>query len=187
MKNNAIVRMGLVLLAVCAAAGLLLGVVYESTKDLIANKKESVNQAAYQKVLPEAGELTKMEVPEEEQSEILEVYEAEKGFAIKVMAKGYAGDDLEMAIGIDRDGLVTGVKIISHAETPGLGAKATEDTFLDQYKGKSTETDLVVSKTGASSEIEIDAITGATKTTNGVTAGVNRAFAYYNQYLKEAK
>lgn len=187
MKKNAIVRMGLVLLLVCAAAGLLLGLVYESTKDLIADKKESVNQAAYQKVLPDAGELTKLEIPQSEQADILEVYEAQNGYAIKIMAKGYAGDDLEMAVGIDKDGIVTGVTIISHAETPGLGAKASEEAFLDQYKGKTVETDLTVTKTGAVSETEIDAITGATKTTNGVTAGVNRAFMYYNQYLKEAK
>lgn len=184
MKQNAIVKMGLVLFIVCAAAGLLLGIVYESTEDLISNKKESVNQAAYQKVLPNAGELTKLTVPEEEQSEILEVYGSEHGYAIKVLAKGYAGDDLEMAVGIDMNGVVTGVKIISHAETPGLGAKAAEDAFLDQYKEKTTLSELTVTKTGAASETEIDAITGATKTSNGVTAGVNRAFTYYNEHLK---
>ena len=101
MKKNAILKMGFVLLFVCAAAGLLLGIVYESTKDLIADKKESVNQAAYQKVLPDAGTLTSVEVAQEWEEEILEVYSSEKGYAIKVLTIGYAGDDLEMAVGID--------------------------------------------------------------------------------------
>lgn len=187
MKKNAILKMGFVLLFVCAAAGLLLGIVYESTKDLIADKKESVNQAAYQKVLPDAGTLTSVEVAQEWEEEILEVYSSEKGYAIKVLTKGYAGDDLEMAVGIDLNGAVTGVKVISHAETPGLGAKAAEDEFLEQYKEKTTASDLSVTKTGAASDTEIDAITGATKTSNGVTAGVNMAFAYYNEYLKGEK
>lgn len=184
MKKNAILKMGFVLLFVCAAAGLLLGIVYESTKDLIADKKESVNQAAYQKVLPDAGTLTPLEVAAERQEEILEVYRSEKGYAIKVLTKGYAGDDLEMAVGIDQNGMVTGVKVISHAETPGLGAKAAEEDFLEQYKEKTAAADLIVTKTGAASDTEIDAITGATKTSNGVTDGVNMAFAYYNEYLK---
>lgn len=187
MKKNSILKMGLILLAICAVAGLLLGIIYESTKDIIAEKKESVNQAAYRKVLPEAEDMTRLEVPESESSEVLEVYESDAGYAIKIMAKGYAGDDLEMAVGIDHEGIVTGVCIISHGETPGLGAKATEAEFLDQYKGKSTAEPLTVTKTGAAADTEIDAITGATKTSNGVTAGVNRAFAYYNDFLKGAK
>lgn len=185
MKQDSMIKMGLVLLAICACAGLLLGIAYESTADMIAQKKEAVNQAAYQRVLPDAGELSSQEVVEEE-SDILEVYASEKGYAIKVLAKGYAGDDLELAVGINKEGTVTGVQIISHAETPGLGAKATEAAFLDQYVEKSTENELIVTKTGAIQDNEIDAITGATKTTNGVTKGVNRAFEYFNSYLKEA-
>ena len=77
-----------------------------------------------------------------------------------------------MAVGLDHDGMVTGVEVISHSETPGLGSKAAEESFLSQYVGKSADMQLTVTKTGAQSEAEIDAISGATKTTNGVTAAL---------------
>ena len=184
MKQSLVAKMGLVLLLICAIAGLFLGVAYETTKDLIAEKKASVNQEAYQKVLPNAEQLTPLSVDASQQTDILEVYESDQGYAIKVLAKGYAGDDIEMAVGLDHDGMVTGVEVISHSETPGLGSKAAEESFLSQYVGKSADMQLTVTKTGAQSEAEIDAISGATKTTNGVTGGVNRAFTYFNEYLR---
>ncbi|MFQ9802389.1 MAG: FMN-binding protein [Clostridia bacterium] len=147
---------------ITAIAGCCLGFVYESTKDVIADKKEEVNQRAYAKVLPDAGVLTKLEV-QPDQKAVLEVYRAENGgVAMKVMGTGYGGD-MEMAVGIDADGNVTGVSIISHGETPGLGAKATEADFIDQYSGKNAKETLTVVK-GDAAENEISAISGATIT-----------------------
>ncbi|MFR2465176.1 MAG: FMN-binding protein, partial [Clostridia bacterium] len=111
-------------------------------------------------------------------------YRAENGgVAMKVMGTGYGGD-MEMAVGIDADGNVTGVSIISHGETPGLGAKATEADFIDQYSGKNAKETLTVVK-GDAAENEISAISGATITSRGVTEGVNEALQYYTVYLKE--
>ena len=127
--------------------------------------------------------LTKLEV-QPDQKAVLEVYRAENGgVAMKVMGTGYGGD-MEMAVGIDADGNVTGVSIISHGETPGLGAKATEADFIDQYSGKNAKETLTVVK-GDAAENEISAISGATITSRGVTEGVNEALQYYTVYLKE--
>ena len=181
--RNDLVRLGAILFLITAIAGCCLGVVYESTKDVIADKKEAVNQKAYAKVLPDAGALTKLEV-QPDQKAVLEVYRAENGgFAMKVMGTGYGGD-MELAVGIDANGNVTGVSIISHGETPGLGAKATEADFIDQYSGKNAEETLIVVK-GDAAENEISAISGATITSRGVTGGVNEALQYYTMYLKE--
>ncbi len=80
--------------------------------------------------------------------------------------------------------MVSGIDIIKHSETPGLGAKADQPAFKDQFKGKPTE-DLVVVKTGASSDEEIDSISGATITSRAVTNAVNEASAYYNEHLSK--
>ena len=183
LLKNDLVRLGAILFLITAIAGCCLGFVYESTKDVIADKKEEVNQRAYAKVLPDAGVLTKLEV-QPDQKAGLEVYRAENGgVAMKVMGTGYGGD-MEMAVGIDADGNVTGVSIISHGETPGLGAKATEADFIDQYSGKNAKETLTVVK-GDAAENEISAISGATITSRGVTEGVNEALQYYTVYLKE--
>ena len=183
LLKNDLVRLGAILFLITAIAGCCLGFFYESTKDVIADKKEEVNQRAYAKVLPDAGVLTKLEV-QPDQKAVLEVYRAENGgVAMKVMGTGYGGD-MEMAVGIDADGNVTGVSIISHGETPGLGAKATEADFIDQYSGKNAKETLTVVK-GDAAENEISAISGATITSRGVTEGVNEALQYYTVYLKE--
>ena len=181
--RNDLVRLGAILFLITAIAGCCLGFVYESTKDVIADKKEAVNQKAYAKVLPDAGALTKLEVQPGHEA-VLEVYRAENGgVAMKVMGTGYGGD-LELAVGIDADGNVTGVSIISHGATPGLGAKAADADFTDQYSGKNAKETLTVVK-GDAAENEISAISGATITSRGVTGGVNEALQYYTTYLKE--
>ena len=93
------------------------------------------------------------------------------------------GDKL-VNVGISLDGTVSGINIVSHTETLGLGAKATEESYQDQYKEKSIDSPLEVVKSTPSGENEIQAIAGATVTSNGVTDGVNIAIDLFNQYLK---
>jgi electron transport complex protein RnfG len=81
-----------------------------------------------------------------------------------------------MIVGITANGEVSGVKIVSHAETAGLGALAAKDEFLAQYKGGDGFT--VVK--GESAQGEISAISGATVTSKAVTLGVNIALAEYS-------
>lgn len=76
-----------------------------------------------------------------------------------------------MMVGIDTELNVTGVKIINMSETPGLGAKASEDSWLSQFKGKNDIISVV--KTGNAKDNEINAISGATITSKAVTQGVN--------------
>ena len=71
-------------------------------------------------------------------------------------------------VGISKDGKITGVEIGNHSETPGLGSKATEPMFKNQYVDKDNE---------------ISAMSGATITSNGVTSGVNAAMKIYNEKL----
>lgn len=91
--------------------------------------------------------------------------------------KGYAGE-IKVITGIDKDGKVTGIEFIKINETPGLGMNAKNDSFKDQFKGK---TGVVgVSKTGKS-DTEVQALTSATITSQAVTSAVNVALELYLQ------
>ena len=93
------------------------------------------------------------------------------GHVVVNMAKGYGGD-ISVMTGVDADGKVTGVNILSHAETAGLGAKAAEQSFRDRFVG--LVSGITVSKDKAG-ENSIDAITGATITSRAMTEAVNAA------------
>ena len=92
------------------------------------------------------------------------------GYVFKTSAKGYGGD-IDLMVGIDTSGKVTGVSILSISETAGLGMNAKNESFINQYIGKSGT--IGVSKNGAS-DTEIQALTGATITSKAVTSAVNR-------------
>ena len=118
---------------------------------------------------------------------VLEVYEGIKdgqviGYTIKTSSKGYGGA-IELMVGISKDGKITGVEIGNHSETPGLGSKATEPMFKNQYVDKDVSNSLLVVKGSANNDNEISAISGATITSNGVTSGVNAAMKIYNEKL----
>ena len=90
---------------------------------------------------------------------------------MSVTAKGFGGD-IQLTVGV-KDGVVTGVRIGTHSETPGLGARAAEEKFYGQFTGKSGA--LSVIKTGEAGDSEINAITAATITSTAVTNAVNEA------------
>lgn len=91
---------------------------------------------------------------------------------------------MKIMTGIDKDGAVTGISPLELNETAGLGMKAQNDSFLDQFKGKVK--DIAVNKNSASGN-EIQALTGATITSKAVTAAVNEALSYYDSNLKGAE
>ena len=107
----------------------------------------------------------------------VQVNGAPAGYAMKIVASGSQGS-IEMMVGLDADGVVTGVSVVKNSETAGIGSKVMENEpnvkgvgVLDQFKGKTpADGELVVGK-------NVDAITGATVSTKGITAGVNAALA----------
>jgi len=187
LKEN--IKLGLILLLITGIAGLLLGGAYEVTKAPIAEKIASDKQAAMKEILPTADKFDKSDVKINEK--VTEVNAGMKGteiagYAIKVTPKGYGGP-VEIMVGLSNDGKVTGIKILLHTETPGLGANAPEPLFSDQYKDKPTKDKLEVVKVAPSKENQIQAITGATITSKAVTLGVNDAIDFYNSSLKGDK
>ena len=174
-------------------AGLLLGLVYEITKDPIAKQQQKAKEEAYKEVFAEADSFEEIELNAEKVSSSLEKqgFDAAIDEAMRVLDKdgnlaGYVltvtdhegyGGDIQFAMGVKTDGTVNGISFLSISETAGLGMKAAEDDFKNQFSGKRVE-NFSYTKNGASAENEIDAISGATITTNAVTNGVNAGLYY---------
>lgn len=169
------------LFVICLIVSALLAGTNALTKEPIAANELKKSQEAMQSVCSEAVSF------EGEKALEIEVYRALNesgeviGYAIPVSAKGYGGD-VSVMVGISNDGegMVTGVEILSHDETPGLGANATSESFRNEYKQEITDDGFSVTKDGSGgSDGKIDAITGATITSNAVTNAVNEAIEIY--------
>ncbi|WP_096635903.1 RnfABCDGE type electron transport complex subunit G [Clostridium cochlearium] len=186
MKKNGIFKLGIVLLVIAGVCGLILGYVNQVTATPIAVQEKKTIDEANKEILPEASTFEEKKDVELDEG-ILSLTEGKegsevKGYTIKVAPKGYGGA-IELMIGISTEGKLSGIKVLSHAETPGLGANAVNPEFSGQYKGKPAE-ELKVVKGAASKDNEVAAITGATITSKAVTSGVNEAIEFYNSKLK---
>lgn len=177
MKNAGyICRLALTLLAITALVAAALAGVNALTKDRIAQGKAEKIQAAVRQVLE--GDATAIALSGD-RGMVVSAYKSQSGYAVEVAPEGFGGK-LTMMVGVANDGTVTGIRIISHAETAGLGAVAAEasakgEAFRSQFAGKSGE--LQVSKEGG----QIDCLTGATITSKAVTQGVNAALAFVKE------
>lgn len=172
----------IVLLVICVVASALLGGTNILTKDRIAAINAQTKAAAMQTVMPDAvsfGEAVNADSLE--YSPALDSQGNTIGYAFTVPENGYGGD-IEVMVGINTDGTVSKVTIVSaDDETPGLGQNIKKDSFLDQFSGKTGE--LTVTKNSPSSDTEIQAITSATISSSAVTRAVNAAIAYCNENL----
>lgn len=97
--------------------------------------------------------------------------------AFEVITNGYAKGGLDILVAMNADGSVKAISVVSLSETPGLGTKVQDSAFLAQYSGKSAQ--LTVVKRAPSADNEIQAVTGATRSSNGVTQAVNIALETY--------
>ena len=180
-----ILKLGVTLFVICAVAALVLGITNNITSPVIEERNIQASNKSRQIVLSDAEEFKQLEGMNSDI--VVEVYEGLKGgdvigYTIKTSPKGYGGA-VEVMVGISTDGKITGVDIGNHSETPGLGSKASEPAFKDQYLDKNVANSLLVVKGSVNNDNEISAISGATITSNGVTSGVNAAMKIYNEKL----
>lgn len=178
------IKLGFTLFLFTAIAALVLAYSNGVTAPEIEKVEEQIKTQARMEILSTADAFEAVEGIEGAK----EVYRgtangATVGYTLTMVATGYGGD-VEIAVGISAEGQVSGIKIIKHAETPGLGANAQDPSFSDQYIGKSTETQIEVVKTPPTADNEIQAITGATITSRAVTKAVNEAREIYTSALQ---
>lgn len=178
---NQMIKFGIILAIICLTATLVLAVTYQVTKPKIDAAMKGEENKALELILPEADSFT------EKTKDGIDYYEALKGkevigYCIKAVTNGYNGF-IRIIVGIDLNGVITGVEVLEHSETPGLGAKINEikpgeksPWFLRQFAGK-TASEIEVNK-------NIDAITGATISSKAVAEAVNKAVT---EFLREKK
>lgn len=197
--SNEIVKNTISLAVITLIAGLLLGVVYEITKEPIAKEQQRAKEEAYKEVFAEAAAFEDMEVDMEHVATVLNEQEIDAtideamrvldtdgrqiGYVLTVTDHEGYGGDIQFAMGVTEEGILNGISFLSISETAGLGMRAKEDVFQNQFAKKKVDA-FVYTKNSATAENEIDAISGATITTNAVTNGVN-AGLYYIQSLKQ--
>ena len=165
-----VLRLTVTLLLITAIVAALLSVVNGITKPIIDKLTWEKTQKAIEAVLPGGGE----EVEFTDSTGIVQtVYKGENGYAVQVAPVGFNGA-ITMMVGVDLEGKVLGISVISQAETAGLGAVCADKTskgeaFRNQFIGMSGT--LAVTNDGG----EVDAISSATITSRAVTVGVNAA------------
>lgn len=191
MKNK-IIKDALALTLITLVAGVALGGVYEITKDPIAKQEAQAKAEAYEQVFTDAAAFEAVEMDDAltktirdqldqegyKAQSIEEVMRAEDqsgetlGYAFTVVTSEGYGGDIQFSMGVQNDGTLNGISILSIGETAGLGMNADTPAFKDQFVGKQVEK-LQYTKNGATQDDEINAISGATVTTNAMTNGVN--------------
>lgn len=191
MKNK-IIKDALALTLITLVAGVALGGVYEITKDPIARQEAQAKAEAYEQVFTDAAAFEEVEMDDTliqtirdqldqegyKAQSIEEVMRAEDqsgetlGYAFAVVTSEGYGGDIRFSMGVQNDGTLNGISILSIGETAGLGMNADTPAFKDQFVGKQVEK-LQYTKNGATQDDEINAISGATVTTNAMTNGIN--------------
>ena len=172
-------RLSATLTVVSVLVALLLGGVNALTADQIAENERRAVESAMLEVMPEAKQFVDYTDKLEAKETIRFVRRAmgdgnqALGHVVQVATSGFGGT-MELIVGVTMEGTVTGVSIISHAETPGLGAKAGDAAFLTQYLEKDGSVQVVK---GAAGDGEVSALTGATITSEAVTQAVREAVA----------
>lgn len=176
IEPKEILRIGGVLCIICAVIALILSFVNKVTLEKIAQNEEMEKRSAMVALFAsDSIEYSAMEGAPETVDEIYKVSEGKNslGYCISVSPAGFGGD-LNMMVGIDSAGAVLGVRVVSHSETPGLGNRVENDSFLSQFVGKSGLID---------SSKDIDIISGSTVSSKAVTEGVNAATAALAEIL----
>jgi electron transport complex protein RnfG len=196
--DKTLIKYTLILIFVGVLAAAILAGVYSLTMVPIKKYQKDNLLISQKAVLPEAQNFEDKQMRGELLKKFLELYgsvESETNFYLgmvdqkpvgvifKVAPRGYAGV-IKMLVGIDLEGRVRGIKILEQRETPGLGARITDEKFKNtgrpfvaQFFGKAIADPLQPTK-------DIEAITGATISTGGVCNGVKQALVLFKLYQK---
>lgn len=180
-----IVKVAGTLTVIALVTALLLGLVDGVTREKITEIEAEKTRVAMSAVTPAGSEFTdKMEIPEAaveaaaaQGGKVVELYGVKAGgYVMKVTASGSQGT-IVMMVGVDANNAITGISVVSHAETSGIGTKVVGNEpnsagvpVLDQFIGLSGAGSLTVGG-------NITAISGATVSTKGITTGANAALA----------
>ncbi len=184
-------KLGIILLIITAVSAGVLATAHNVTGPIIAEMERQESFGALVEIFSNADDFqpledSKFEEIKDAHGMVREIFEAKKGdevvgYAVKTAAGGYGGDIIGIT-GINTDGTVAGIKIVSNSETPNIGTRILEEGFINSFKEKSAAGDLKA-VAAPSADDEILLLSGATVSTYAVLVGVNEANLVYNQYL----
>lgn len=173
------------LFVITTIVSVLLALVNMVTKPIIDDLAEQKRLAALSEVMPDAQYEAIADLPVGVDGLVAMTHAtrdgSSAGYCVQVTTNGFGGA-IEMMVGVDENGAITGVTFLSMSETAGVGSKAkSEPWFTEQYLDRSGQ--IAVSKVQADAT-HIQAISGATVTSNAVTKGVNNALLAVDAYQK---
>ncbi|HEY8500325.1 MAG TPA: RnfABCDGE type electron transport complex subunit G [Clostridia bacterium] len=185
---DSIIKPTLVLFLVCATITGSLAFVNRATSGVIEQRTKAEQEEFRKQLLGKADSFEQITLNFDNPA-VKDVYagyntEGLAGYVVNVAAKGYGGD-INIVVGVDNNGAVTGIIIGDNGETPGLGTKALEPDFINQFYEVGINDELTVVKQNKKSANEIQAVSGATVTSRGVTQGVQTALDITKKLMEE--
>ena len=174
MAKPSTLRPVLVLVAICAVSGVLLGAVHQQTQPIIEAAEVREAEQTYAALLPGVSTFESLDVTAPGCIAAMRAHGKDgdtMGYVIVASQKGYGGD-VPLAVAFDGNGVVMNVATMPNDETPGLGSKASDESYLSQYVGLEARP--------ASAE-SIDLISGATITSTAVLEAFNHAVEGYQE------
>ncbi len=203
MDVKKIIKDTIILTIITLIAGVGLGFVYKITLEPIAQAEAQATQDAYRAVFADAAEFEDFPESFDNSAALQAVVDSGYvdgdinncvqaldgsgnllGYVVTVTSHAGYGGDIVFSVGITTDMIVNGYSITTISETAGLGMKAKEEAFSSQFNGKQVDA-FEVTKSGSTSDAEIDAISGATITSKAVTYGVNGGMTYVKSIMEE--
>ena len=172
MERNRFIHYGSVLLIIAAVSAGLLAFVNGMTKDVIANNKIAAANAARKEVVPMAASFDDTKAIVSEDLTFVPGLDANGntvGYVVIVSQGGYAAN-IDFSLGIDLDGKISGLRVMNHQETPGLGAKITGLEWQNHWTGKDKSYEFTKAA---------DAFAGATISPMAVYSGIQRALSAF--------
>jgi len=181
-EKNIIVKYAIILAIYAGIAGGVLAITFAVTEPRRLENAKKNQLLAQQEVLPQA--LKFIEVTTQNLTYAKAVNEDNKlvGYVFLAEGKGYSST-IQLMVGVDQKLSLIGLKVLAQTETPGLGTRITEDSFLKQFFGKTKPADFGLKKEGG----EIDAITGATISSRAVARTLSKTIENLNMIIKEEK
>ncbi len=180
--------MALRLSLICALAALALANVAEVTRAPIAASEAKAQREAVEAVLPAFAQLAIDTLTTEQKLPTFYFTGIQDGTAsgtafTSVSGLGYSGE-IEIMMGIDNAGIISGVRILRHAETPGLGANYADPELLNKfYTGRGMNDNWKLSKDGG----QVDAVTGATVTGRAIADAIELGVDQYLGHKDDIK
>lgn len=171
------IKPALTLFTLIAVSALLLGILYDVTREPIRQQQIIRETEMIALLLPGTAQVDEEYLDIPSLIKIVTGYDNQReilGYVVTAYAPGYAGP-VEIMAGFDTDGVLMGVQILSQRETPGLGTAILNADFLGQFPGRTSAMTVVRM---ATAEDEIQALTSATISTEAVVNAINAAMAY---------